>query len=121
MSRALSIKYTECTSLGVGLVILLLVHIHMQAFAGHDAGNSPNSEEYKKSWGVNHIEADKVVIKNLLNSKYLGKGIKVAILDTGIDYNHPELKTSYKGGYDFVDRDSDPMDTDSLSHGTFIA
>ncbi|MEE6451373.1 S8 family serine peptidase [Gottfriedia acidiceleris] len=40
-----------------------------------------------------------------------GKGVKVGVLDTGIDYNHPELKDAFKGGYDFVDNDSDPMET----------
>jgi subtilisin family serine protease len=40
-----------------------------------------------------------------------GEGIKVAVLDTGIDYHHPDLKDAYKGGYDFIDNDSDPMET----------
>ncbi|MFG2925280.1 S8 family serine peptidase [Streptomyces sp. NPDC048305] len=40
-----------------------------------------------------------------------GKGVKVGILDTGIDYDHPDLKGAYAGGYDFVDDDSDPMET----------
>jgi subtilisin family serine protease len=40
-----------------------------------------------------------------------GKGIKVGVLDTGVDYNHPDLKDAYKGGYDFVDNDADPMET----------
>ncbi|UAL46432.1 S8 family serine peptidase [Sutcliffiella horikoshii] len=40
-----------------------------------------------------------------------GKGIKVGVIDTGIDYNHPDLKDAYKGGYDFVDNDNDPMET----------
>ncbi|XZF76716.1 S8 family serine peptidase [Bacillus sp. AL-1R] len=42
---------------------------------------------------------------------FTGKGIKVGILDTGMDYNHPDLKDAYKGGYDFVDIDNDPMET----------
>ncbi|MGL5330074.1 MAG: S8 family serine peptidase [Peptostreptococcaceae bacterium] len=40
-----------------------------------------------------------------------GEGIKVGVLDTGVDYNHPDLKDNYKGGYDFVDDDNDPMET----------
>lgn len=40
-----------------------------------------------------------------------GQGVKVGVLDTGIDYNHPDLEKAYKGGYDFVDEDSDPMET----------
>ncbi len=40
-----------------------------------------------------------------------GAGVHVAVIDTGIDYNHPDLKGPYKGGYDFVDNDADPMET----------
>jgi subtilisin family serine protease len=39
-----------------------------------------------------------------------GEGIKVGVLDTGIDYHHPDLEDVYKDGYDFVDNDDDPME-----------
>nr|WP_100374183.1 S8 family serine peptidase [Bacillus sp. FJAT-45037] len=55
-----------------------------------------------------------------------GKGIKVAVIDTGIDYKHPDLQANYKGGYDVVDYDDDPMETQSNQgiptlHGTHVA
>ncbi|SFW97913.1 minor extracellular serine protease Vpr [Thermoactinomyces sp. DSM 45891] len=50
-----------------------------------------------------------------------GKGIKVAVLDTGIDYKHPDLKDNYIGGYDQVDRDNDPLDPYGGGHGTHVA
>lgn len=40
-----------------------------------------------------------------------GTGIKVGVLDTGIDYRHPAIADAYRGGYDAVDGDDDPMET----------
>lgn len=50
-------------------------------------------------------------VDQLHQEGYTGKGVKIAVLDTGIDYNHPDLKSAYKGGYDFVNNDNDPMET----------
>jgi subtilisin family serine protease len=64
-------------------------------------------------WGVSQIGA------NNAWGKSNGTGVKVAILDTGIDYNHPDLDGNYKGGWDFVNNDNDPIDDDG--HGTHVA
>jgi subtilisin family serine protease len=59
------------------------------------------------------------------NLGYTGSGIKIAIIDTGIDYTHPDLGGCFGagckviGGYDFVNNDSDPMDDNG--HGTHCA
>ena len=48
-----------------------------------------------------------------------GTGFSVAVIDSGINYNHPSIAPNYITGYDFADRDNDPMDEDG--HGTHVA
>ncbi|MBX7164744.1 MAG: S8 family serine peptidase [Pirellulales bacterium] len=54
---------------------------------------------------------------------YTGTGYSVAVIDTGIDYRHPALGGGWGNkviaGWDFVDDDADPMDTNG--HGTHVA
>ena len=57
------------------------------------------------------VSAPFIGADELWESGFSGKGVKVGVIDTGIDYHHPSLKDVYKGGYDFVDDDSDPMET----------
>ncbi len=67
------------------------------------------------------INADDVwEIKDDLGKTLTGQGITIAILDTGVDYNHIDLKDNYilEGSYDFVNNDTDPMDDNG--HGTHV-
>ena len=73
-------------------------------------------QEYLDSWGVLRIGAEAAAAAGIR-----GAGVKVAILDTGIDYSHPDLMDNYKGGYNFVYDNNDPFDDSFNSHGTHLA
>jgi thermitase len=49
------------------------------------------------------------------------ENIIIAVIDTGVDFDHPDLKNKIipSGGWDFVNDDSDA--TDDNGHGTFVA
>ncbi len=79
------------------------------------------SDEYTSSWGVQYIGS-----QNVHNQYVNGAGVNITVLDTGIDYNHADLKNNYKGGYDFAYGDADPWDDNCLSiyktcHGTHVS
>lgn len=50
---------------------------------------------------------------------YTGEGQAVCMVDTGINYNNPDLSGNYLGGYDVYNNDSDPMDDNG--HGTHVS
>jgi|GEM_PF-494124 len=70
--------------------------------------------ELDNTWGVKRIGAGTVH-----DGGNKGTGVKVAIIDSGIDYTHPDLDANYAGGYDFVNDNTVPMDNDG--HGTHVA
>lgn len=63
-------------------------------------------------WGTKLIGADKAWLK------YRGKGIKVGIIDTGIDYFHSDLEDNIVCSKSFID---DTIGYDSGFHGTHVA
>ena len=56
-------------------------------------------------------------------TKSRGQGIKIAILDTGCDINHPDLKGRIIGGRNFTDDDNGDENnfSDYNGHGTHVA
>jgi subtilisin family serine protease len=81
------------------------------------AGPSPLSETLP--WGVDRIDAD------LAWSTTKGTGVKVAIMDTGIDMDHPDLEANIKGGINTIapsGKYKDPNDfDDDHGHGSHCA
>lgn len=71
--------------------------------------------------------ADRLLGASLTRNRYQvdGSGMTAAVIDTGVNYKHPALGGGFgpgakvKAGYDFADRDPDPMP--STQHGTSVA
>ena len=66
-------------------------------------------------WNLENIGAYKA------HESSTGKGVKIAIIDTGIDYNHNEVSRNFtrKKGYNFIKDNDDPFD--DYGHGTHVA
>jgi subtilisin family serine protease len=65
-----------------------------------------------------HLVAQDQAVANF-GTTLTGKGIGVAIIDRGIDANHPQLVGKVVGGYNFRDNNTNTLD--DYGHGTGIA
>jgi thermitase len=67
-----------------------------------------------EQWAISKINAEAAWAITKGDAKTV-----LAIVDTGVDYNHPDLAGRVIKGYDFANDDADPMD--GHSHGTHCA
>lgn len=76
----------------------------------------PNDEHYGSQWGLTKIRADDAWDRTTGSSKTV-----IAVIDTGVDYNHEDLqgKVDTVNDYDYVNNDNDAMDDEG--HGTGVA
>ncbi len=114
-------------------------------------GTTPNDTNFSKQWGLNNTgqtvngttgtpDAD-IDAPEAWDVTTGSSSVIVAVIDSGVDYNHPDLsaniwrhigETAGNGidddgngftddtrGWDFVDSDNDPMDV--VGHGTHVA
>ena len=91
---------------------------------------TPNDPRFSEQWGIQRIGAPAA-----WDLETGDDSILLAIIDSGVDYTHPDIAPNYvPGGYDFVDDDNDPYPTpdgidndgdflidEGISHGTHCA
>lgn len=74
-------------------------------------GLSPTVAQFS-GWEIKKFDIE----KQWKHSK--GEGVVVAVIDTGCDFNHPDLKNNIIQGKNFVELNQDPMDRNG--HGTHV-
>lgn len=67
----------------------------------------------KAGWSISHFDLPAVW------SKSKGEGVRVAVLDTGVDLDHPDLSKNLLPGINFVNHGKPPQDDNQ--HGTHVA
>ena len=74
----------------------------------------PNDTLWQEQWGPRRVRAPRA-----WDATKGSPGLVVAVVDTGVDYGHPDLQGLFVPGYDFVNNDADPRD--DQGHGTAVA
>jgi serine protease len=86
-------------------------YVYSMDFIG--GGTTPNDPMYKDQWNLKAIEVEKAW------QKTKGKGITVAVIDTGVSKVDDLKNTNFVKGYDFVNDREDASDDNG--HGTHVA
>jgi subtilisin family serine protease len=79
---------------------------------------TPNDPLYTNQWGLQDGSGTYTYLAWDLSARD-GSGVKVAVLDTGIDLQHPEFIGRTTPGWDFINDDNNP--DDDHFHGTHVA
>lgn len=95
----------------------------------YKAAALPNDVHFSEMWGMKNSSVPNadMSVERAWDSRTDCLSAPVAIIDTGINYDHEDLAANMwnggtlhpRHGYDFVDNDSDPMDLNG--HGTHVA
>lgn len=86
------------------------------AFVQNPLASQIAAQRKEETWGINRVHAPAAWPLTQ------GKGVKVAVIDTGIDTSHPELSGSVDGGYSAISKTENPSDyQDDNGHGSHVA
>ncbi|MBS4204817.1 S8 family serine peptidase [Lederbergia citrea] len=89
-------------------------------FSYNDAA-AVQADLYEQQWDIKQVtnNGESWTLPGGTGKPVSGDDIVIGIIDTGIDYNHPDLKENYAYGKSFVPNYPDPRDDNG--HGTHVA
>lgn len=79
----------------------------------------PNDTYYGNQWGLKNAQDHDIDAPEAWNIYTGGSNITIAVIDTGVDLDHPDLVAKIVAGKDFVNNDS--LADDDNGHGTHVA
>jgi thermitase len=99
----------------IGWILVTVVAVGAVWTPSAGAVAFPNDPQYTRQWFLRRIGVQDAW------KTTKGKGVNIAIVDTGIDYRHPDLRSNIllKKQYDAINDDFDA--TDLHGHGTSVA
>ncbi|MDR7237313.1 S8 family peptidase [Neobacillus drentensis] len=111
------------TKFVIMLILITFVTLSTKSYAEE----LENYEMDPYSWGYDIVNADIAKLQG-----YTGKGVNIAVLDSGIDVNHPNIGDNIVGGANCLERDSNGKCKDGIPsvdynywgwgyHGTAVA
>lgn len=83
------------------------------------AMGDPNDPFFSFQWSLKQFGDVDIDATDAWDTYAGGSNITIAIIDSGVDLDHPDLQASIVPGYDFVNDDSVPDDDNG--HGTHVA
>lgn len=94
------------------------LHLNTDSISVLDPGFTLNENDIDKQWGLVKAKFPKAWVKTLGNTK-----IKVAVIDTGVDETHEDLKNvNFLNGYNVINSSIIPVgsNSDDNGHGTLV-
>ena len=94
-----------------GLVLVVVAALTLSGVDRALASNDPDFDTFQ--YGPQRIYAPEAWTVSR------GEGVTIAVVDSGVQLDHPDLRDKIVPGYDFADDDPDPYDENG--HGTHVA
>lgn len=79
----------------------------------------PNDPFYSSQWALKNAQDHDIDAPEAWNLHTGGSSVTIAVIDTGVDLDHPDLQAKIVSGKDYVNNDN--LADDDNGHGTHVA